>query len=110
VTRPFFTIGHSTRSLDAFVALIREVEINLVADIRKVARSGTNPQFNEDTLRDDLTAFGLSYEHFAALGGLRAGTKGLFRPVSRICGKKGVAGFARSCAPKRCGAAAIAAS
>ena len=82
MTHPFFTIGHSTRSLEAFVALVREVKITSVVDIRKVVRSRTNPQFNGDALRDDLAAFGLSYEHFAVLGGLRARTKDLPRAVN----------------------------
>lgn len=68
---PFFTIGHSNRSLDEFVELLSEAEIQLVADIRTVPRSRANPQFNTDTLPDSLAAFQISYEHMAALGGLR---------------------------------------
>ncbi|CAH1690131.1 conserved hypothetical protein [Hyphomicrobiales bacterium] len=40
-------------------------------DIRKIPRSKSNPQFNEDTLPEALAAFQISYEHLAALGGLR---------------------------------------
>lgn len=69
--RPFFTIGHSNRSLDEFISLIREVDISLVADIRTIPRSRANPQFNEDTLPGALAAFDISYERMAALGGLR---------------------------------------
>ena len=82
MTGPFFTIGHSTLSLDAFVALLGQVGIGLVVDIRTVARSRTNPQFNEDTLPAHLATFGLSYEHLAALGGLRAKAKNLSREVN----------------------------
>jgi uncharacterized protein (DUF488 family) len=71
VTLPFFTIGHSNRSLEAFVALLRSADIALVADIRTVPRSRTNPQFNKETLPGALAEFGISYEHIAALGGLR---------------------------------------
>jgi uncharacterized protein (DUF488 family) len=71
VALPFFTIGHSNRSLEAFVALLREVDIALVADIRKMPRSRTNPQFNKETLPEALSGFRISYEHMAALGGLR---------------------------------------
>lgn len=73
---PFFTIGHSTRSLEDFVALLSEAEVRLVADIRTVPRSRTNPQFNKDTLPGALAAFDISYEHMAALGGLRGKAKG----------------------------------
>src|SRR5262249_33938406 len=71
VKLPFFTIGHSNRRLEEFIELLTGAHINLVADIRTVPRSRTNPQFNEDTLPDALVAFDISYEHMAALGGLR---------------------------------------
>jgi uncharacterized protein (DUF488 family) len=77
VRLPFFTIGHSNRSLEGFVELLREADIRLVADIRTVPRSRANPQFNKDTLPAALAAIGISYEHMAALGGLRGKTKGL---------------------------------
>jgi uncharacterized protein (DUF488 family) len=74
VTPPFFTIGHSTRSLAAFVALLRQADVTLVADIRKMPRSRTNPQFNEAALPRSLAGFGIGYEHVASLGGLRGKT------------------------------------
>ncbi len=82
MSAPFFTVGHSTRSLDEFVALMREVDCALVADIRTVPRSRTNPQFNKDTLPGELAAFDISYEHVAALGGLRGKTRGLSPSVN----------------------------
>jgi uncharacterized protein (DUF488 family) len=68
---PFFTIGHSTRSIDEFVALLMAAEVRLVVDVRTVPRSRTNPQFNRDTLPSSLASHGVAYEHFAMLGGLR---------------------------------------
>jgi uncharacterized protein (DUF488 family) len=68
---PFFTIGHSNRSLEEFVELLIGAGIELVADIRKVPMSRANPQFNEDTLPEALAALDVSYLHIAALGGLR---------------------------------------
>jgi uncharacterized protein (DUF488 family) len=68
---PFFTLGHSTRSLEEFVALLRSANIHLVADVRTVPRSRTNPQFNRDTLPQSLSQFQIGYEHISALGGLR---------------------------------------
>jgi len=68
---PFFTIGHSTRSIPEFVELLREVQIELVVDVRTVPRSRTNPQFNQNTLPTTLSEFGIHYEHVAQLGGLR---------------------------------------
>lgn len=82
VDRPFFTIGHSNRSLDDFVGLLKEARVELVADVRKIPRSRSNPQFNMDTLPDSLAPFGISYEHVAALGGLRGKAASLPRDVN----------------------------
>ena len=41
---PFFTIGHSTRSISEFVNLLTNAGVQLVADVRAVPRSHTNPQ------------------------------------------------------------------
>jgi uncharacterized protein (DUF488 family) len=68
---PFHTIGHSTRTIDEFVALLRESGVRLVVDVRTVPRSRTNPQYNRDTLPDTLAPFQIGYEHIATLGGLR---------------------------------------
>jgi len=68
---PFHTIGHSTRAIADFVALLREAEVALVVDVRTVPRSRTNPQYNRGSLPDALAPLGIGYEHIAALGGLR---------------------------------------
>ena len=79
---PFHTIGHSTRPLDEFVALLREAEVALVVDVRTVPRSRTNPQYNRDTLPDALTPRGIGYEHIAALGGLRGKKREMPRDIN----------------------------
>jgi len=68
---PFFTIGHSNRSIETFVDLLREAEVELLVDIRTIPKSRTNPQFNIDALPGPLAGFQIAYEHIAALGGLR---------------------------------------
>jgi uncharacterized protein (DUF488 family) len=64
---PFYTIGHSTRSILEFVDLLRSVEVTLVVDVRTVPRSRTNPQYNRETLPDTWPQFKVSYEHIASL-------------------------------------------
>ncbi|HJT13086.1 MAG TPA: DUF488 domain-containing protein [Dongiaceae bacterium] len=71
MTHPFFTIGHSNRSQEEFAALLTAADIGLVADVRKIPRSRSNPQFNAETLPGTLAAAGIWYEHVAALGGRR---------------------------------------
>jgi hypothetical protein len=75
MTYPFFTIGHSNRTFDAFAALLQEAEIELLADIRTVPRSRANPQFNLDVLPASLASHHIEYEHIASLGGLRGKSK-----------------------------------
>lgn len=77
MANPFFTIGHSTRPTEEFVALIEAAEIKLVVDVRTVPRSRTNPQFNRDVLPASLAPHGIAYQHFAALGGLRGTQPGV---------------------------------
>jgi uncharacterized protein (DUF488 family) len=71
MVNPFYTIGHSTRSIPEFVDLLREGNVRLVADLRTVPRSRTNPQFNRDALPESLAGYQIGYEHLAELGGLR---------------------------------------
>jgi uncharacterized protein (DUF488 family) len=68
---PLFTIGHSTRSLVEFASLLKQADVKLVADVRTVPRSRTNPQYNRDALLVSLSEFDIAYDHIAALGGLR---------------------------------------
>jgi uncharacterized protein (DUF488 family) len=66
-----YTIGHSNRPIDEFVALLREHGVACVLDIRTVPRSRHNPQFNRGTLPLSLEQAGIGYRHIAGLGGLR---------------------------------------
>ena len=69
--RRIWTIGHSTRSGDDFVALLLANEIQGIADVRTVPRSKRHPQFGRETLQARLRQDGIEYRHFAMLGGLR---------------------------------------
>jgi uncharacterized protein (DUF488 family) len=71
-----FTIGHSTRTLAEFVALLRQAEVTLLVDVRAFPRSRTTPQFNGDTLPGSLAADAIGYRHLRALGGRRHHRKG----------------------------------
>ena len=84
VALPFFTVGHSNRSIEAFIALLHGAKIALVADIRKIPKSRTNPQFNQDALPQALADAGIAYEHIAALGGRRGKAKGVAQDVNRL--------------------------
>jgi uncharacterized protein (DUF488 family) len=66
-----YTVGHSTHSLEDFVRLLVPHSIELVADVRTIAKSRHNPQFGEDQLVTTLPAAGIDYRRFERLGGLR---------------------------------------
>jgi uncharacterized protein (DUF488 family) len=65
------TIGHSTRTIEDFIDLLKAHGVQLVVDIRTVPRSRRNPQFNEDTLAASLKESGIDYVRLKQLGGLR---------------------------------------
>ena len=66
-----FTIGHSTRPLADFIAMLRAHGVERVVDVRSIPRSRHNPQFNRETLARHLRAAGIGYVHLKKLGGLR---------------------------------------
>lgn len=68
---PIWTIGHSTRSIEDFIAALRANGIKLLIDVRSLPGSKRNPQFNKEALSDSLGKAGIRYEHFPELGGLR---------------------------------------
>jgi uncharacterized protein (DUF488 family) len=71
-----YTVGHSTRTIPEFAALLGEPEIAVVADVRSIPRSRTNPQFNFDVLPVSLAELGIAYQHFPELGGRRHHPRG----------------------------------
>src|SRR5436190_2536956 len=66
-----YTVGHSTRSLDEFIALVRAHDITQLADGRTVPKSRRHPHFTREALEQSLPAGGVAYRHFPELGGLR---------------------------------------
>lgn len=72
---PVFTIGHSTRPIEAFVDLLRAGRVELVVDIRSIPRSRTNPAYNLDSLPEALASFQIAHTRIAELGGLRPKSK-----------------------------------
>ncbi len=69
-----FTIGHSSRSLEDFVSLLKEFEIQAVADIRRFPGSRKFPHFDRDLFDKQLQARGIHYVWFEELGGFRRRT------------------------------------
>lgn len=66
-----FTIGHSTRSIEEFIRLLKAHGVRRVIDVRTIPRSRHNPQFNRDRLSPALHSARIHYRHMPGLGGLR---------------------------------------
>jgi uncharacterized protein (DUF488 family) len=66
-----WTIGHSTRSADELIALLRAHAIERLVDVRTIPRSRRHPHFNRESLPGFLEAAGIAYTHMRGLGGLR---------------------------------------
>lgn len=66
-----YTVGHSTRPAQDFVALLRAHGVQRLIDVRTMPGSRHNPQFNHDALAQTLREAGIEYVHLPGLGGLR---------------------------------------
>jgi len=67
-----WTIGHSTRTFDQLLELLRGCEIKILVDVRHFPGSRRLPHFNKPALHDALAAAGIRYVHLVELGGRRA--------------------------------------
>jgi uncharacterized protein (DUF488 family) len=66
-----YTVGHSNRTWDEFVALVRAHHVTAIADVRRFPGSRRLPQFNDAHLAQNLPAAGIAYLPFPDLGGRR---------------------------------------
>ncbi|WP_447601511.1 DUF488 domain-containing protein [Nitrospira sp. Nam80] len=66
-----WTIGHSTRSIEEFIDLLKEPGIRSLVDVRRFPASRRYPHFNGTLLAQSLKDAGIQYHHMPALGGRR---------------------------------------
>jgi uncharacterized protein (DUF488 family) len=66
-----WTFGHSTRSLEEFIAMLHSFNIQLIADIRSFPGSRKFPHFNKESLEISLPENNIQYIHIRDLGGRR---------------------------------------
>jgi hypothetical protein len=78
---PFFTIGHSTRTVSQFVDLFQASQIEFVVDVRHIPRSRTNPQFNRETLAEELATVQIGMPTWLRLADCEIGQGSMFRPT-----------------------------
>src|SRR5436305_9874301 len=90
------TVGHSTRSAEELLELLRGAEVRLVVDIRAFPSSRRHPQFNRGALSEWLPAAGIRYRHLPGLGGRRSPAPGSPNGGSRAAAFQGYADHMRS--------------
>ena len=79
-----YTIGHGRHPFEYFLSLLKQHEIQLVCDVRSIARSRW-PQYNGRVLEELLRENGIGYEHLPECGGkVVAPTEELERGLDRI--------------------------
>jgi uncharacterized protein (DUF488 family) len=66
-----YTIGHSTHSADYFLELLQTYKVNCVVDVRSVAASAYNPQYNKEPFSNFLKNNGVTYIHLPEEFGAR---------------------------------------
>ena len=66
-----WTVGHSTRSIEEFIDILRLNQTEILVDVRHFPGSRKFPHFNKVALHDALLAAGIRYEHLVELGGRR---------------------------------------
>ncbi len=66
-----YTIGHSTRPLDEFIAVLQAHSIQTLVDIRSIPMSRRLPHFNREALEKTLSEVGIRYVWLKELGGRR---------------------------------------
>jgi uncharacterized protein (DUF488 family) len=66
-----FTIGHSTRTLDEFIAILHAHGVRAVADVRLIPKSRRYPHFSDESLAKELPKANIEYHPFKSLGGRR---------------------------------------
>lgn len=88
-----WTIGHSTRPFEEFVAMLHSFKIELVADVRSFPGSRKFPQFNKETLAITLPENNIEYFHLRNLGGRRKVNKDSKNTAWRVLAFRGYADY-----------------
>ncbi|MEO6134520.1 MAG: DUF488 domain-containing protein [Ginsengibacter sp.] len=92
-SKTIWTIGHSTRPFDEFVAMLHSFKIEMVADVRSFPGSRKFPQYNKETLAISLPENNIEYTHIRDLGGRRKVNKDSKNTAWRVLAFRGYADY-----------------
>jgi uncharacterized protein (DUF488 family) len=83
-----YTVGHSTHPIEYFIGLLKSHSVNCIVDVRSLAVSRFNPQYNKKALNDSLAQHGIKYFHFAESFGARQTDPELLNEKGQVDFKK----------------------
>lgn len=99
--RIIWTIGHSTHTLDEFLAMLKSFQIEWVADIRSSPGSRRYPHYNKEPLEVSLTENNIKYIHLKELGGRRKARPDSINTGWRLAAFRGYADYLETDAFKK---------
>jgi uncharacterized protein (DUF488 family) len=91
--RTLWTIGHSTRPWEEFVALLQAESIACLADVRRFAGSRRNPQYSPADMGPALAAAGSDYVPMPEFGGRRTPAADSRNGAWRVAAFRGYADY-----------------
>lgn len=91
--KTIWTVGHSTRSMEDFIELVKSFKIKRIIDIRSFPGSRKFPQFNKESLEISLPLDGIEYFHLKNLGGRRKTRKDSKNTAWRLDAFRGYADY-----------------
>lgn len=95
--KTIWTIGHSTRTVESFVEILRSFEILTLVDVRHYPGSRKYPHFNKNVLLNILSSEGITYEHIEPLGGRRKAKPDSHNTAWRHPAFRGYADYMETC-------------
>jgi uncharacterized protein (DUF488 family) len=93
-----WTIGHSTHSIEDFLALLATYRIETIVDVRRFPGSRKYPQYGQQALAATLAAHGIGYAWLPALGGRRRASPDSPNTAWRSAAFRGYADYMASAA------------
>jgi uncharacterized protein (DUF488 family) len=93
LSRQVATVGHSTRSIEDLIAILRAHGVEQIADVRRFPASRRHPQFGREALEHALEAAEIGYLWIEDLGGRRRSRPGSRHTAWRVAGFAGYADY-----------------
>ena len=91
--KEIWTIGHSTHTLDEFLAMLQSFGIQVLVDVRRLPGSRKFPHFDKEVLEIQMPHHDIQYMHFKDLGGRRKTSKTSRNTGWRLASFRGYADY-----------------